>query len=84
MAHALVEAIADARDGREMSDRLFVRLQRAERNIAVALGNAPSLPAVMEALRERLAHPSELVREHVAWALEQYPCVARIRGSGNG
>ena len=33
---ALVEAIADARDGREMSDRLFVRLQRAERSIAVA------------------------------------------------
>ncbi len=32
---ALVEALADARDGREMSDRLFVRLHRAERNIAV-------------------------------------------------
>lgn len=32
---ALVEAMADARDGREMSDRLFVRLHRAERNIAV-------------------------------------------------
>jgi nitric oxide reductase NorD protein len=34
---ALIEALADARDGREMSDRLFVRLHRAERNIAVAL-----------------------------------------------
>lgn len=33
---ALVEALADARDGREMSERLFVRLHRAERNIAVA------------------------------------------------
>ncbi len=33
---ALVEAMADARDGSEMSDRLFVRLHRAERNIAVA------------------------------------------------
>lgn len=33
---ALVEALADARDGREMSDRLFVRQYRAERNIAVA------------------------------------------------
>ena len=33
---ALVEALADAHDGREMSDRLFVRLQRAERSIAVA------------------------------------------------
>ena len=33
---ALVEAIADARDGREMTDRLFTRTHRAERNIAVA------------------------------------------------
>jgi nitric oxide reductase NorD protein len=33
---ALIEALADSRDGREMSDRLFVRLHRAERNIAVA------------------------------------------------
>jgi len=33
---ALIEALADARDGREMSDRLFVRMHRAERNIAVA------------------------------------------------
>jgi nitric oxide reductase NorD protein len=33
---ALIEALADSHDGREMSDRLFVRLHRAERNIAVA------------------------------------------------
>jgi nitric oxide reductase NorD protein len=33
---ALVEALADARDGREMSDRLFTRRHRAERNIAAA------------------------------------------------
>jgi nitric oxide reductase NorD protein len=32
---ALVEAIADARDGREMTDRLYTRLHRAERDIAV-------------------------------------------------
>lgn len=32
---ALVEALADARDGREMSERLFIRQHRAERNIAV-------------------------------------------------
>ena len=32
---ALVEALADAKDGSEMSDRLFVRQHRAERNIAV-------------------------------------------------
>lgn len=32
---ALVEAMADARDGREMTDRLFTRMHRNERNIAV-------------------------------------------------
>jgi nitric oxide reductase NorD protein len=32
---ALVEALADARDGREMSERLFTRMHRTERNIAV-------------------------------------------------
>ncbi len=32
---ALVEALADARDGSEMSDRLFMQKHRAERNIAV-------------------------------------------------
>ena len=39
------------------------------RNIAVALGNAPPSPEIHVALNARLEHPSELVREHVAWAL---------------
>ena len=42
------------------------------RNIAVALGNAPTTPEIIAALRARVAHPSELVREHVAWALRQH------------
>ena len=42
------------------------------RNAAVALGNAPRSAAVIEALRSRLLDPSELVREHVAWALAQH------------
>lgn len=40
------------------------------RNIAVALGNAPRSEEVIDALKCRQHHPSELVREHVAWALE--------------
>jgi epoxyqueuosine reductase len=39
------------------------------RNIAVALGNAPQSAAVIAALQSRVEHPSEMVREHVAWAL---------------
>ncbi|WP_020561717.1 tRNA epoxyqueuosine(34) reductase QueG [Methylosarcina fibrata] len=46
--------------------------QRWLRNIAVALGNAPSSPLVADALKTRLDHPSELVREHVAWALNRH------------
>ena len=42
------------------------------RNIAVALGNAPTSPEVIAALRARVDHPSELVREHVAWAVAQH------------
>ncbi len=43
--------------------------ERWLRNIAVALGNAPTTPEVIAALRARADHPSELVCEHVAWAL---------------
>jgi epoxyqueuosine reductase len=42
------------------------------RNIAVALGNAPTSDAVVEALQAQREHSSELVREHVQWALEQH------------
>ena len=42
------------------------------RNLAVALGNAPTTPAILTALRARAAHPSALVREHVAWALGRH------------
>jgi epoxyqueuosine reductase len=46
--------------------------ERWLRNIAVALGNAPSSPAVIAALSERAQHPSALVREHVQWALARH------------
>ncbi len=41
------------------------------RNVAVALGNAPYDPRVVRGLQERGDDPLPLVREHVAWALEQ-------------
>ena len=46
--------------------------QRWLRNIAVAMGNALRArpdPALEQALRQRALDASELVREHVAWAL---------------
>ena len=42
------------------------------RNIAVALGNAPASTDVINALRLREHDSSELVREHVHWALEHH------------
>ena len=41
------------------------------RNIAVALGNAPTDLKIKAALANRANHPSVLVREHTHWALEQ-------------
>ncbi|HMH89150.1 MAG TPA: tRNA epoxyqueuosine(34) reductase QueG [Steroidobacteraceae bacterium] len=46
--------------------------ERWLRNIAIALGNAPTSPAVLAALTARAEHPSSVVREHVHWALEQH------------
>nr|WP_298413573.1 tRNA epoxyqueuosine(34) reductase QueG [uncultured Halomonas sp.] len=45
--------------------------ERWLRNLAVGLGNAPWSEGVEAALRARLAYPSDLVREHVRWALER-------------
>jgi epoxyqueuosine reductase len=47
------------------------------RNVAVALGNAPSSPAVLAALKRREHDASPLVREHVHWALAQHAAEAR-------
>jgi len=42
------------------------------RNIAVALGNAPSTPEVLRALESRRDIDDPVVREHVAWALARH------------
>jgi len=50
--------------------------ERWLRNLAVGLGNAagtmPGQVDIVAALRARAAHPSALVREHVAWALARH------------
>lgn len=46
--------------------------ERWLRNIAVALGNAPTNAAIIAALQSQRAHSSELVREHVRWALARH------------
>ncbi len=81
---ALIELFAWSED--EFHTRLLgsaihrIGHERWLRNLAVGLGNAlgnlpPSAPEaakLIAALRARCDHPSALVREHVAWALEQH------------
>ena len=42
------------------------------RNIAVALGNARTTPVIIQALQSRLDHDSDMVIEHVEWALARH------------
>ena len=42
------------------------------RNLAVALGNAPTTREIVAALELRRDSPSPMVREHVKWALERH------------
>jgi epoxyqueuosine reductase len=46
--------------------------ERWLRNLAVSLGNAPTSREVIAALQARADSSSELVREHVSWALAQH------------
>jgi epoxyqueuosine reductase len=46
--------------------------ERWLRNVAIALGNAPTTPEVVAALQSRRRHPSPVVREHVEWALRRH------------
>ena len=80
--HRLAQAEADLLALFEWDEATF--LQRTEgsalrrigherwlRNLAIALGNGRGGEQVMAALGRRSQHPSELVREHVNWAIVQ-------------
>jgi epoxyqueuosine reductase len=42
------------------------------RNIAVGLGNAKSSPEIITALQSRLDGASEILREHISWAINKH------------
>uniref|UniRef100_A0A486XJ31 Epoxyqueuosine reductase n=1 Tax=Rheinheimera sp. BAL341 TaxID=1708203 RepID=A0A486XJ31_9GAMM len=48
-----------------------IGFERWQRNIAVALGNAPYQAEIEQALEAKLGSASELVSEHIQWALQQ-------------
>jgi epoxyqueuosine reductase len=76
----LVELFAWSEDefNRRMEGSPIRRIghERWLRNIAVGLGNAAraggSSTEIISTLQARAGHPSEVVREHVAWALAQH------------
>lgn len=45
--------------------------QKWKRNLAIAMGNAPYSPDITKALEIAFSDQSELVKEHIVWALEQ-------------
>ena len=45
--------------------------QQWQRNIAIALGNAPYDPEILQALKEKLGKATEMVATHINWAIEQ-------------
>jgi epoxyqueuosine reductase len=49
-----------------------IGFERWQRNLAVALGNAASSTEVVGALQKAMASDSQLVSDHVKWALDQH------------
>lgn len=46
--------------------------ERWIRNIAVALGNAEKSEEILTALKEKQNHDSDVIKEHIEWALKQH------------
>jgi epoxyqueuosine reductase len=59
--------------------------ERWLRNIAIALGNAPTTPEVLAALESRSDIDNPVVREHVSWALARHAkaVVPSLLGTGD-
>lgn len=78
---SLIELFAWSEEdfGQRMAGSAILRIGHENwlRNIAVALGNAPTSDEVLRALASRREHPSELVREHVRWALARHQVSGR-------
>lgn len=48
-----------------------IGFERWQRNLAVGLGNAPHSHDIIDALESALPHASDMVEEHIIWALKQ-------------
>ncbi len=48
-----------------------IGFERWQRNISIALGNAPPSPMIIKALEEKHTSSSQVVQEHINWALQR-------------
>lgn len=48
-----------------------INFEQWQRNLAVALGNAPNCRSIVDALLEKRSSASPMVREHIDWALAE-------------
>lgn len=48
-----------------------IGFERWQRNIVIALGNAPSSPIITQSLENKYSSSSEMVREHISWSLQR-------------
>ncbi|WP_299082441.1 tRNA epoxyqueuosine(34) reductase QueG [uncultured Paraglaciecola sp.] len=48
-----------------------IGFERWQRNLAVGLGNAPYSEQIVSSLQAALLHSTEMVKEHIEWALQQ-------------
>jgi len=48
-----------------------IGFEQWQRNISVALGNATPTEPIINALNDKKAHASTLVKTHIEWALAQ-------------
>jgi epoxyqueuosine reductase len=49
-----------------------IGFERWQRNLAVGLGNAPYSDLIVSTLQAALSFATDLVKEHIQWALEQH------------
>jgi len=48
-----------------------IGFERWQRNIVIALGNAPTSPMIIKSLESKYSSSNEMVREHIRWALQR-------------
>lgn len=59
-----------------------INYEQWQRNLAVALGNAPPSSIVRGALEQRIDSASPMVQRHIEWALERHSSVVSAVSSG--